>query len=139
DHRCQWARRLRDLIADHTSDLGGPGAISQAEKLLIRRAAMLALQLELQEQRFALNEDGLAGSKAIETYQRCTNTLRRTLEYLGPQRRQRDVSPPTLEQYQRRLEAPMPPSCQIAALWTQNRPRGCPSYPRPLQPSHNWP
>jgi hypothetical protein len=105
DHRCQWARRLRDLIADHTSDLGGAGAISQAEKLLIRRASMLALQLELQEQSFAKNEGGQAGAKQLETYQRCVNTLRRTLEALGLQRRARDVSPPTLEQYAQHLEA----------------------------------
>jgi len=26
DHRGAWARRLRDLIADHTSDLGGDDA-----------------------------------------------------------------------------------------------------------------
>jgi hypothetical protein len=49
-------RRLRDLIADHASDLGGPDAISQAEKILVRRASMLTLQLELMEQAFAASE-----------------------------------------------------------------------------------
>jgi hypothetical protein len=95
DHRSAWARRLKDLIGDVTSDLGGPEAISEAQKILVRRAAMLCLQLELQEQRFAQN-GGEAGSKAIESYQRCTNTLRRVLESLGLQRRPRDVSPSTL-------------------------------------------
>ena len=108
DHRSAWARRWRDIQAAHIADLGGEDALTEAERILIRRASMLCLQLELQERRFALNEDGLASTKQILCYQRCTNTLRRTLEALGLQRRARDVSPPTLEQYARqrqRLEA----------------------------------
>lgn len=93
DHRGAWARRLRDLIAGQTADLGGDEAISAAERVLIRRAAMMTLQLELQEQRFALNDGGEATSRQIETYQRTTNTLRRTLEALGLERRPRTVSP----------------------------------------------
>ena len=100
DERGAWARRLRDLIADHLSDLGGIEAASHGERLLVRRASMLALQLELMEQRFAENEGGEASAKQIETYQRVTNTLRRTLEALGLQRRARDVTP-TLSTYLR--------------------------------------
>jgi hypothetical protein len=91
DHRSAWMRRLRDLIADHISDLGGQDLISSAEMILVRRAAMLTLQLEMMEQRWAQNE-GEAGPKSIQTYQQCTNTLRRTLEALGLRRRQRDVT-----------------------------------------------
>jgi hypothetical protein len=93
DHRSAWARRLRDLIADHLNDLGGADAVSEAERILVRRSAMLTLQLELLEQRFAQNDGGSANSRDIETYQRCTNTLRRTLESLGLQRRPREVAP----------------------------------------------
>ena len=93
DERGAWARRLRDLISDHTSDLGGEDALSTAERVLIRRAAMLTLQAELMEQRFAQAEGGEASAKQLETYQRTTNTLRRTLEALGLSRRQRDVTP----------------------------------------------
>jgi hypothetical protein len=92
DHRSAWARRLRDLIGDHLADLGGPGAVTQAEKALVRRAAMLTLQLELLEQRFASNEGGAAHSEQLETYQRSTNSLRRTLESLGLERRAKDVT-----------------------------------------------
>jgi hypothetical protein len=60
-------RRLRDLIADHISDLGGQDLISSAEMILVRRAAMLTLQLEMMEQRWAQNE-GEAGPKSIQTY-----------------------------------------------------------------------
>ena len=107
DQRSAWARRLRDLIADSTNDLGGIEAVSSAEKLLIRRCAMLALQAELMEQNFAKNEDGAASVKALDAYQRTTNTLRRTLELLGLRRRARDVTPrtPTLREYLGRAEA----------------------------------
>jgi hypothetical protein len=79
-------------MAAHTSDLGGEEALSEAERVLIRRASMLSLQTELMEQRFALNDCGEASAKQIEVYQRTTNTLRRTLESLGLRRRPRDVT-----------------------------------------------
>ena len=88
-------RRLRDLITDHANDLGGPDALSTAELAQVRRAAMLTLQTELMETRWAEN-NGEASAKQIETYQRTANTLRRLLESLGLQRRPRDVTPSTL-------------------------------------------
>lgn len=91
DHRGAWARRLRDLIGLHLSDLGGEDAVSESEKVLVRRAAMLTLQLELMEQRFSQNEGGEAHGQEIESYQRATNTLRRLLETLGLERRAREV------------------------------------------------
>ena len=95
DHRSAAMRRLRDLIQLHTTDLGGDDLISEAERRLIRRAAMLTLQLELLDQKFAT--DGEAGRADLELYQRVSNTLRRLLEALGLQRRPRDVTP-TLDQ-----------------------------------------
>ena len=50
DGRSVWSRRLRDLIAASVSDLGGPDNISHHEMILVRRASMICLQLELQEQ-----------------------------------------------------------------------------------------
>jgi hypothetical protein len=96
DHRSGWARRLRDLISDHVSDLGGEDQVSSAEAVLVRRAAMLTLQLELMEQRWAANNDGEAGPKSLMMYQRGVNTLRRTLETLGLSRRARDITPDPL-------------------------------------------
>ena len=92
DHRSAWMRRLKDLIDDMASDLGGHDAISTAEQVIVRRASMLTLQLEIMDRGFALNE-GVATAKEIETYQRCANSLRRLLESLGLQRRQKDVTP----------------------------------------------
>lgn len=106
DHRTAWMRRLKDLIADHVSDLGGDDMISSSEMILVRRAAMLTLQCELQEARWAQNE-GEASPKQIETYQRVTGALRRVLESLGLRRRQRDVTPDPLQyakQYDRTAE-----------------------------------
>jgi hypothetical protein len=85
------ARRLRDLMAALTADLGGVDVCSTAELMLIRRAAMLSLQLELMEQQWASRRGGEAPAKPLINYQRVTNTLRRTLEALGLRRRLKPV------------------------------------------------
>lgn len=102
DHRSPRMRRLRDLIALLTSDRGGESVVSEGEKVLIRRAAMLTLQVELLEQRFAENE-GEASPHQLELYQRTSNSLRRLLESLGLKRTARDITP-TLAEYARSLE-----------------------------------
>jgi hypothetical protein len=97
DGRSKWVRRLRDLIGLHLSDVGGEGAaISEAQKSLIRRAATLEVELERLEAEFARR--GGAEIASLDLYQRTTGNLRRLLESLGLERRQRDVTP-TLEQY----------------------------------------
>jgi hypothetical protein len=99
DTNSAWARRLRDLNALLISDLGGNDACSEAEKALVRRAAMLTLQCELLEQRWAERINGAASDKSLLIYQRTSSALRRILESLGLQRRPRDVTPPRLDQY----------------------------------------
>ena len=96
DHRSIWVRRFRDVLALHLSDLGGSEHVSHAEAALARRAACLIVELEQMEQTFALN--GSAKGWQLERYQRAANTLRRLLESLGLQRRQKDVTL-TLDQY----------------------------------------
>jgi hypothetical protein len=91
DHRSARMRRLRDLIAGHVADLGGRDLISEAEFCLVRRCALLTLELELLEARFEAGEG--AKSAELELYQRVTGALRRTLESLGLKRRPRDVTP----------------------------------------------
>lgn len=98
DNGSPSARRLRDLIAMHTADLGGADNCTTAELVLVRRAAQLSLQLELLEEQFACRPAGEAPTKKLEAYQRCTNCLRRVLETLGLQRRARDVTP-SLDEY----------------------------------------
>lgn len=90
DGRSTWARRLRDLIAIHTADLGGEEAMSAAESSIIRRAATLTVELERLELLFATTE---AKPEDLDLYQRMSNTLRRHLESVGLKRVPRDVTP----------------------------------------------
>lgn len=96
DGRTLWVRRLRDLMALHVRDLGGDEALSEAQRSIVRRAATLTVELERMERDFALA--GEADPDALERYQRASNTLRRLLETIGLERRQRDVTP-TLSEY----------------------------------------
>ena len=66
DGRCLWARRYRDLLSLHLSDLGGESACSEAEKALTRRAACLIVELERLEDLFATGE---ATPQQLELYQ----------------------------------------------------------------------
>lgn len=56
DHRGPEMRRLKDLLSDHISDLGGPDQITHAEKLLAGRASMIALLCEMSERTFITNQ-----------------------------------------------------------------------------------
>jgi hypothetical protein len=94
DGRGPWARRMRDVIELHISDLGGIEAASEAEKSIIRRAATLTIELERLEAKFSA---GKAFDTDLDMYQRCSNSLRRLLEAVGIQRRPRDVTPSVSE------------------------------------------
>ena len=72
------------------SDLGGDDAVTSAEAAIVRRACVLQVELERREAKFA--EAGEANDREIEIYQRVSNSLRRLLESIGLQRRQRDVT-----------------------------------------------
>ena len=97
DGRSATMRRLRDIVQAHVSDLGGAALLSEGQTALLRRAALLQLQTEMLETKFAANE-GAASRDELETYQRISNTLRRLVESLGLHlgRKPRDVTPPGL-------------------------------------------
>lgn len=90
DGRGPWARRLRDIIALHVTDQGGPDAISEAKCSLIRRAGALTVELERIEAKFATST---AGENDFGAYVTGTNSLRRVLEAIGLDRVARDVTP----------------------------------------------
>src|SRR5262249_14835002 len=92
DGRGPWARRMRDVIELHISDLGGLENASEAERSIIRRAATLTIELERLEAKFSTLPNGPRDSD-LDMYQRCSNSLRRLLESIGIQRRPRDVTP----------------------------------------------
>jgi hypothetical protein len=97
DLRSPWARRFRDLLVIH---IGDRPECSEAERAIIRRAATLIVSLERMEERFAKRGD--AHLDELETYQRCSNTMKRLLEAVGLQRRAKTVNAPNLSQYLRR-------------------------------------
>jgi hypothetical protein len=98
-----WVRRLRDLLEDHIADLGGHDNISGAERSICRRAAVLTVELELLEQKFA--RAGGAAIRDLDLYSRTTGALRRCFEAIGLQRRSRLINPPTLAEIARDIEA----------------------------------
>ncbi|SRR5258706_7133871 len=90
DGRSTWARRLRDLLALHVSDLGGDDVVTAAEHSLCRR--IITVELELLERKFALKGKGAAAAD-LDLYLRGANSLRRLLESIGLKRVTRDVTP----------------------------------------------
>ena len=68
DRRVAWARRLRDCIELQTAALGPPDELSEFEHVLVRRSAMLTMQLEAIEREWSEAEDG----KASRQYLTCT-------------------------------------------------------------------
>jgi hypothetical protein len=93
DHRTSWMRRLKDLRAAFFADAGGEDILSEGQRALIGRAAMLELQSEMLETKFANNE-GVASAKDLDLYGRNRGNLRRCIETLGLHtgRKPRDVT-----------------------------------------------
>src|SRR5215475_14311143 len=102
DGRSAWARRMRDLISLHLSDLGGEDAVSEAEKSIVRRVATMTVELERMESVFA--EAGEASPDQLDLYQRVSNSMRRLLETVGIQRRSKDVTP-SIDEIAAQIEA----------------------------------
>ncbi len=88
DGRGVVPRRFRDLVTAIVEDLGGAQAITQGELQLVRRAAFLCVQAEIQE-----TEVAKGSPLEIEDYVRLVNALNRTLASIGLKRRPRDVTP----------------------------------------------
>jgi hypothetical protein len=101
DGRSVTARRFKDLVEDIAADLGGRAMLSEGERQLVRRAALLSAECERHE---ALSARGEAGFD-IELYVVMTNALRRVLETVGLRRVSRDVTP-TLASYLQAKAAP---------------------------------
>lgn len=91
-------RRFRDVRAIHLADLGGEENCSEAEKSLVRRAALLTVELERMEV-IAAQDDGMSDSM-IGRYLSMAHNLKLLLQAVGIKRRPKDVTP-TLETYLR--------------------------------------
>lgn len=88
DGRSARARRTRDLIQAHVADLGGVQVVKTAQLALIRRAAILAVELEAMEACLARGEATYAGTQEplLDTYGRAATNLSRLLESLATSR-----------------------------------------------------
>jgi hypothetical protein len=88
DGRSVTARRFRDLYEDIGMDLGGLDCLSEGQKQLIRRAAMLSAESERLE---ALSARGEAGFD-IDLYGMICDRLGRLFGRLGLERKARPVN-----------------------------------------------
>jgi hypothetical protein len=88
DGRSVTARRFRDIYEDVASDLGGLDQLSEGQKQIIRRAAMLSAESERQEALWANGQTEFD----INLYTVMANSLRRLLETVGLERVARPVN-----------------------------------------------
>jgi hypothetical protein len=103
DGRSATARRFRDLYEDISADLGGVAMLSEGQKQLIRRAAMLSAECERMEAMAARNDrrpDGAIAWKSevpfvfdLEIYGALCDRLGRLFGRLGLERKSKDVTP----------------------------------------------
>ena len=91
DGRSAWAQRCKTLIAEHVADLGGIEHTTAAQRSLVRRAGVLATELEIFERRLSLGDkSGLSRQQRdelVDMYARAANQLRRLLQAIGLTRR----------------------------------------------------
>jgi hypothetical protein len=89
DGRSASARRFRDIFEDITLDLGGVAVLSEGQKQLARRAAMLSAESERMEALAARGE----AEFDIDLYGMICDRLGRLFGRLGLERKSRDVTP----------------------------------------------
>src|SRR5262245_653349 len=90
DGRSASARRFRDLFQEIAADLGGLSFISEGQRQLCRRAALLSAELERLEALWSREEAEFDADK----YGMMTDRLGRCLQRLGLERRARPVEAP---------------------------------------------
>ena len=99
DRYSYWAKRVRDIIGAHVSDLGGIDAISEAEKSILRRAATITIECERLERRFAAYPRDHVARNDLDVYIRLSNSLRHLLDLTGLERRSPKTLVPSIDQY----------------------------------------
>ena len=87
DGRSAVARRARDIFDAICIDLGGHDQLSEAQKQLVRRAAIISIECEQMESRSAAGE-----GMDLDLFGKLTDRLGRTLQRLEIKRIPRDVT-----------------------------------------------
>ena len=94
DGRTMEARRFRDVLGEIVSDLGGSDVLSEGQKQLARRAALMSVRCEVME------GDAVQGKDIdLEQFGRLTDRLGRAFQRLGLKRVARDVGPTDIHAY----------------------------------------
>jgi hypothetical protein len=89
DGRSATARRFKDLVEDICGDLGGAANLSEGQRQLVRRAAMLSAESERLEAMAVRGEPDFD----IDLYGMICDRLGRLFGRLGLERRPKDVTP----------------------------------------------
>jgi hypothetical protein len=87
DGRSKWARRFADILYGISAVLGGYANLSEGQRQLIRRCALLAVECE--------DMEGTAASGDpidLHLYGEVTDRLGRALQRLGIRRSARDIT-----------------------------------------------
>ena len=87
DGRSREARRFRDVLAEIVSDLGGADRLSEAQRQLARRCALIATECERLEAR-AVAGEGID----LDLFGTLTDRLGRAFQRLGIKRVPREVT-----------------------------------------------
>ncbi len=88
DGRTEAARRFRDVLSEIASDLGGSESLSEAQRQLARRAAMMSVQCE------TLEAKSIAGEEIdLDLYGALSDRIGRAFTRLGIKRAARNVTP----------------------------------------------
>ncbi len=88
DGRTEAARRFRDVLVEIASDLGGSDTLSEGQRQLARRAAMMSVQCE------TLEAKSIAGEEIdLDLYGALSDRIGRAFTRLGIKRAARNVTP----------------------------------------------
>jgi hypothetical protein len=88
DARLKVSRRFRDVLASIATDLGGVDRLSEGQKQIARRCAMLSVECEIME------SAAVAGQPFdLDAYGQLTDRLGRAFQRLGLKRVMHDVTP----------------------------------------------
>jgi hypothetical protein len=88
DARLKVSRRFRDVLASIATDLGGADRLSEGQKQIARRCAMLSVECEIME------SAAVAGEPFdLDVYGQLTDRLGRAFQRLGLKRVMHDVTP----------------------------------------------
>ena len=92
DGRSKMSRRFRDVLSEIFSDLGGADGLSEGQRQLARRCALLSVTCEQLEARSVAGEE-----IDLDTFGQLTDRLGRAFGRLGLRRAKRDITPSLAE------------------------------------------